>query len=140
MASSNETIEKSALHDWVEQETRPLDLVASWESLCVTYKTLEFTDPISDTTKMEEFKWIIKEINKHLTRARKTLLTCRDIDSIRQTLLNMFSPTGSASITNRSDLAYHKLKQQWINQMLLQLQMMEEQTTEEEMENGEPGF
>lgn len=139
MASSNETIEKSVLHDWAEAETRALDLVASWESLCITYKTLEFTDPLSDSTKMEEFKWIIKEMNKHLTRARKQLLTCRNIDSTREVLLNMFT-TGPTSITSRQDLAYHKLKQQWINQMLMQLQAMKEQATEEEIEDGEPDF
>ena len=47
MASSNhEPIEKSLLHDWVENETRALDVVASWETLCEVYNSLDFKDNI----------------------------------------------------------------------------------------------
>ncbi len=134
MESSSEIVEKSVLHDWVESETHGLDVVASWESLCDTYRVLEFADPISDGTRMEEYKWIIKEMNKHLTRARKQLLMCKDLDSTRETLKKMFTPIGSVNITNRADLAYHKLKQRWVIQMLAQLEMMEETVMEMESE------
>ena len=135
MESSNELIEKSVLHDWVESETHGLDVVASWESLCDTYRILEFADPISDGTRMEEYKWIIKEMNKHLTRARKQLLSCRDPEAMRETLEKMFIPSGTVSITNRADLAYHKLRQRWVAQMLAQLDLMMESLMESKMED-----
>jgi len=138
MDSSNLDIEKEALHDWIENECRALDVVASWETLCDVYRTLEFNDPLSDAIKMEEFKWIIAEMNKHLKRARNKLLTCKDPDSMRETLSRMFVSTGS-TVTNRMDLTYHKLRQMWVSRMIAQLDMMVE-TTKEEQEDGRTDF
>ena len=138
MDSSNLDIEKDALHDWIENECRALDVVASWETLCDVYRTLEFNDPLSDAIKMEEFKWIIAEMNKHLKRARNKLLTCKDPDSMRETLSRMFVSTGS-TVTNRMDLTYHKLRQMWVSRMIAQLDMMVE-TTKEEQEDGRTDF
>ena len=138
MDSSNLDIEKDALHDWIENECRALDVVASWETLCDVYRTLEFNDPLSDAIKMEEFKWIIAEMNKHLKRARNKLLTCKDPDSMRETLSRMFVSTGS-TVTNRMDLTYHKLRQMWVSRMIAQLNMMMEKTKEEQ-EDGRTDF
>lgn len=138
MDSSNLDIEKDALHDWIENECRALDVVASWETLCDVYRTLEFNDPLSDAIKMEEFKWIIAEMNKHLKRARNKLLTCKDPDSMRETLSRMFVSTGS-TVTNRMDLTYHKLRQMWVSRMIAQLDMMVE-TTKEKQEDGRTDF
>lgn len=138
MDSSNLGIEKDALHDWIENECRALDVVASWETLCDVYRTLEFNDPLSDAIKMEEFKWIIAEMNKHLKRARNKLFTCKDPDSMREALSKMFVSTGS-TVTNRMDLTYHKLRQMWVSRMIAQLDMMMEMTKEEQ-EDGRTDF
>jgi hypothetical protein len=138
MESSNLGIEKDALHDWVEDETRALDVVASWETLCDVYRTLEFNDPLSDAMRMEEYKWIIGEMNKHLSRARKKLLSCTDPMSMREALANMFVST-EAKVSNRMDLTYHKLRQMWVSRMIAQLDMMME-TTKEEQEDGRTDF
>ena len=138
MDSSNLSIEKDVLHDWVENECRALDVVASWETLCDVYRTLEFNDPLSDAIKMEEFKWIIAEMNKHLKRARNKLITCKDPASMREVLSKMFVSTGS-TVTNRMDLTYHKLRQMWVSQMIAQLDTMME-TLREESENGRTDF
>lgn len=134
MASSSEPIEKTLLHDWVEGETRQIDLVASWESLCETYRMLEFTDPITDAMRMEEFKWIVSEMNKHLTRARRTLLSCRDRDAMEKVLSGMFST--ATTVTCRRELAYHKLRQRWVSQMLARLDLVAETMEEKEDEVG----
>lgn len=138
MDSSNQFIEKDALHDWVELETRSLDVVASWETLCDVYRTLEFCDPLSDSIRMEEFKWIIGEMNKHLSRSRKKLLTCTDPESMKEVLANMFTST-EAKVSNRMDLTYHKLRQMWVSQMLAKLDAMME-TLREESEDGQPDY
>lgn len=128
--------EESAVREWAEAETRPVDVVASWESLLDAYRALEFSDPLSDTVRLEEFKWIVKEMNKHLSRARKSLLSCRDMASARRALKAMWSPTGGVAISGRRDLAYQKLKQRWVATMLAQLSMMEEQMIEKEEADG----
>lgn len=130
MEVSSNAIEKDALHDWVENETRALDVVASWETLCDVYRTLEFNDPLSDAMRMEEFKWIIGEMNKHLSRARKKLLTCTDPESMKDALSKMFIST-EAKVSNRMDLTYHKLRQMWVSQMIVGVDMMIERSREE---------
>lgn len=136
MESSN--IQKDALHDWIENETCALDVVASWETLCDVYRTLEFGDPLSDAMKMEEFKWIIAEMNKHLSRARRKLMSCSDPESMKEVLTGMFVST-EAKVSNRMDLTYHKLRQMWVSQMIAQLDVMMEMFREES-ENGRTDF
>lgn len=136
MESSNLVVEKSVLHDWVESETHALDLTASWETLCDAYRVLEFVDPISDAMKMEEFKWIIGEMNKHLTRARKKLLSCQDLEAMKQALETMYF-SNNVSVTSRKSLTYNKLRQRWINQMLMKLEAAMDM---EGNQNGEPEY
>lgn len=131
-------VSKDALHDWVEEECRALDVVASWETLCDVYRTLEFNDPISDTLRMEEYKWIIGEMNKHLKRAKNKLLTCSTPEAMIAVLSDMYSATGT-SVTNRMDLTYHKLKQMWVSQMVAQLNNVIE-NMKEESESGRTDF
>lgn len=134
----NIVVEKDSLHDWVENECRALDVVASWETLCDVYRTLEFNDPLSDAMRMEEFKWIISEINKHLSRARRKLLSCTDPESMIEALTKMFTST-EAKVSNRMDLTYHKLRQMWVSQMIAKLNTMME-TSREENEDGRSDF
>lgn len=124
--------ESSIINDWIDAETTQLDVVASWESLCDTYRMLEFSDQISDTVRMEEFKWIIKEMNKHLTRSRKQLLACENIDAIQTVLMNLYTPTGGVTLTSRKEVAYHKLRQSWVRQMLNDLESVVESIIEME--------
>lgn len=135
MKPSNLAIEKDALHDWVENETRALDVVASWETLCDVYRTLEFNDPLSDAMRMEEFKWIIGEMNKHLSRARSRLLTCTDPESMKEALSKMFT-SEQAKVLDRRSLTYHKLRQMWVSQMIANLNTMVEANRKETEDGG----
>jgi hypothetical protein len=123
MESLVNPITKDALHDWVESETRALDVVASWETLCDVYHTLEFSDPLTDAMRMEEFKWIIGEMNKHLKRARNKLLNCTDPESMKETLAQMFT-SNQMDVTTRQQLTYHKLRQMWIGTEIAKLDQM----------------
>lgn len=131
MESSNNAVVKDYLHDWVENECRALDVVASWETLCDVYRSLEFSDPISDATKMEEFKWIIENMNRYLTSARKKLLNCTDPESMMEILSKMFI-SEQAKVTDRRSLTYHKLRQVWVSGMISELNAITEKTKEEE--------
>lgn len=117
---SSKVIEKDELHDWIENETRALDVVASWETLCDVYHTLEFNDPISDSMKLEEFKWIIENMNRFLTSARKKLHNCTNPESMKETLSRMFT-SEQAKVSDRRSLTYHKLRQMWVNRMIMTL-------------------
>lgn len=130
--NEQESVTKDLLHDWVEEQTRQLDVVASWESLCDAYNVLQFSDPLSDTVRLEEYKWIIKEMNKFLTRMRKKLMSCRNPDSMLDAMKNSFTPSGQVQIEGRRSLAYQKLRQRWILQMIAQLEQIVIMNNEEE--------
>lgn len=109
-------------HSLVDEQTRALDVVASWETLCGVYRILEFSDPLSDTVRLEEFKWIIKMMNSFLTKQRKKLLTCVDLESMMTVLQDSFTPEGKVNISGRRELAYQKLRQKWITNMLIAME------------------
>lgn len=116
--------DKDALLAWTERETRHLDLVASWETLCQVYEALCFKDQMSDNMRLDEFKWVIKETNKFLTRVKNGLLKCKDPESAIAFLGTQFNSQEAASINSRQCLAYNKMKQQWIYQSIMQLEQL----------------
>ena len=124
--------EKSALDSWTAKETAPLDLVASWETLCSVYQFLQFTDPLTDSVRMEEFKWIIKEMNKFLTMIRKRLGTCTTFAMAIELCRENFIPKGKVTVEDRKTLAFQKFRQQWISQSLNELGMINQQIIEQE--------
>lgn len=129
--------ESELLQSWTDENTRQLDLVASWENLLETYDVLRFKDSISDSIRLEEFKWIIKEMNKFLTRIRGSLMKCRDLEAAQDLLRTSFTPAGKVTLEDRKALAYQKLKQQWILMSLAQINsMMQEMTEVMEETNG----
>ena len=123
-----------SVRDWVEEETRHIDVVASWESLCDTYETLRFTDPLSDAERLDEFKWIVQQMNAFLTKVRSRLLTCKDQDAMMEVLGISMTPVGKVELGTRKALVYQKLKQQWLRTMMMRLQVMMQETRTEEQD------
>lgn len=121
----------TSLHDWIDEETRHIDVVASWESLCDTYDTLRFTDRLSDEERLEEFKWIVQQMNVFLTKVRSKLLSCRDMEAMEEVLGMSFTPSGRIDLSTRKSLVYQKLKQQWVRTELMRLQTMMAQQRQE---------
>lgn len=137
MPRQDSTNEAELLHGWVDRETRPLDLIASWETLTSVYETLRFADKLTDDQRIGEFKWIIRELNKFLTRQRTRLMSCQDIPAAMDSLKESFTPTGKVTIETRQAVAYHKLRQQWINASLTDMEQMIQTLIEMEEESSE---
>lgn len=119
------------IREWVEEETRHIDVVASWESLCDTYEALRFTDPLSDAERLEEFRWIVQQMNVFLTKIRTKLLSCKDMEAMVEMLGTSFTPSGKMDLSTRRALVYQKLKQQWVRTTMMRIQtmlQMEEET------------
>lgn len=128
--------EKDLVQRFAEEQTRHLDLTASWETLCDIYDQLRFTDQLMDAMRLEEFKWIIKETNKFLTRMRNGLAKAKDVDGAIEWLGNQMYPIETSSVSNRQQLAYNKLRQRWIMQGVHQLKGIEIEDDEGEDEYG----
>ena len=120
-----------SLHDWVDAETRHVDVVASWESLCDTYDTLRFADQLSDAERLEEYRWIVQQMNSFLSKIRTKLMTCKDTDAMMDLLNTTYTPASQADLRTRKALVYQKLRQQWVRMAMTSLRMMTQEETEE---------
>lgn len=125
---------KDPVGHWIEENTRQLDVVASWENLLGAYDALRFTDPMTDTQRLEEFQWIIKTMNSFLTKMRSKLNSCKkDLLLMKEVLIGSFTPTGHVNLESRKSLAYQKLRQMWVSQRIVEI----EQAIEEMKQEGE---
>lgn len=125
-----------SIREWVEDETRHIDVVASWENMNDTYETLRLTDPLSDAERLEEYKWIVQQMNSFLTKTRTRLLSCKDLEAMIEMLGASFTPTGKVELGTRKALVYQKLRQQWIGTEIRRLQTMLAQEMETEEKDG----
>lgn len=116
---------------WIDEECRHLDLVASWTTLNEQYEQCKFTDNISDQMRLQEFKQVIKETNKFLTRMRNALSRVADVDSAIEVLGKQFDSKDTENIIERWQLLYNMLKQSWIRSHIQQLQDMNESREED---------
>jgi hypothetical protein len=122
------------LNDWIEAETMHIDVIASWESLYDTYVSMRFTDHLSDDERLDEFKWIVQQMNSFLTKMRSKLLTCKDAEAIVELLRKNYTPSGKMELSTRKALVYQKLRQQWIRTKILVMETAIEDETEEEQD------
>lgn len=113
--------------DLVDQETRHIDVVASWENLNDTYDTLRFSDDLADDERLEEYKWIVQQMNAFLSKMRAKLLSCKDEDAMTELLSASVIPQGKVNLSTRRALVYQKLRQQWVRMMAMKLNMMKEE-------------
>lgn len=125
------------VREWVDEQTRHVDVVASWESLCDTYETLRFSDPLSDAERLDEYKWIVQQMNSFLTKIRTKLMACKDQEAMIRMLSATLVPAGRMELGARRALVYQKLRQQWVMSTIAELRMMTESQTEtEDYEDG----
>jgi len=123
-----------SIRDWIDEETRHIDVVASWESLCDTYDALRFTDQLSDAERLEEFKWIVQQMNSFLSKIRTKLLSCKDIEAMTEMLAKSINPIGKVELAERKSLVYQKLRQRWMMTKISELSLMQAQQEETEEE------
>jgi hypothetical protein len=108
--------ESIVLAEWADEECKHLDLIASWEILLSVYDFLGFRDSIADEDRLAEFKYVIGEMNKFLTRMRNGLMKTKDIDSAIAFLTRHANTADMNNVNGRPSVAYNKLKQRWIGQ------------------------
>lgn len=113
--------ESTVLADWAEQECRHLDLIASWETLTSVYETLGFTGPENDDMRLTEFKKVITELNKFLTRMKNGLANTKTVEGSVEFLASQAN-ADMGTVNNRQSVAYNKLKQRWVGMAIFALE------------------
>ena len=126
--------ESDLLAAWSENETRHLDLVASWEAMLSIYDQLGFQDTLTDSLRLTEYKWIITEINKFLTRTRTALHKTRTLQDAIDYLQSQLNTRDTNMIKERQQLAFQKLRQQWVLTSIHTLMAQQEQLRQQELE------
>jgi hypothetical protein len=133
---SSDWSESTVLAEWAERECRHLDLIASWETLLTVYEVLGFHGPNNDEQQLTEFKTVITELNKFLTRMRNGLTKTTDIDDAIEFLAGHANTADMNAVKTRASVAYNKLKQRWIAQSVSVLQAARPDTEEGERDDG----
>lgn len=133
------TNEATILFQWAESKFEPVDLIASWNVLTETYKQLEFLDELTDEERIQEFKLVIKEVNRALTRYRKAVQSCYDIGSAIDYLRSQFKAGRQSDVTSRPDICYQSMKVSLLRTCIQELEYMNQQLTmiEEEEEDDD---
>lgn len=121
------------LDEWIDRQTQQIDLIASWEVLISVYQEMGFTDRMDDTTRIAEFKGVIQEMNKFMTRTRKGLGSARDTEGAVDYLKTLVDTQGS--VASRQSLVYQKLRQRWVLSAIRELMESLEKEAEQESMN-----
>lgn len=129
---SSDWSESLVLAEFAEKECVHLDLVGSWETLMNVYDDLRFMGPDTDEQRLFEFKFIITEINKFLTRMRNGLNSARTIEDAAEFLVGHVNTKDMNSVKGREQIAYNKLKQQWIRRAGMMLMASRPETDADE--------
>lgn len=125
------------LQEWADRNCRPVDLISSWTELVSVYKHLEFVDGLNDEQRIKEFKHVVRETNRLLTRVKNTLTTCLSIKDAIEYLSTQFAPSRNSDVTDRQDVAYQALKQRFLRQSIAELTAVYENLFESEEEPEE---
>lgn len=129
--------ETTFLAEWTERNCQPVDLISSWTELVSVYKHLEFVDDLNDEQRIKEFKHVVRETNRLLTRVKNTLATCLSIKDAIEYLSSQFAPSRNSDVTDRQDVAYQALKQRFLRQSIVELTAIYENLFESEEESEE---
>ena len=95
----------AVLAEWAEAECRHLDLIASWETLLAAYDALGFDGPDNDEQRLSEFKIVITETNKFLTRMRNGLAKTKSIDDAIEFLTGHANTADMNAVKSRASVA-----------------------------------
>jgi hypothetical protein len=102
------------LGDWIEDQCTQRDFVASWETLLSIYDQMGFTDSITDAQRIEEFKYVIHETNRFLSRIRGALRKATDMEAAVEVLRRAYGSNDSQAPWERRSLVFMRLKQDWV--------------------------
>jgi hypothetical protein len=91
---------------------------------------------MTDAERLDEFKWVVQQMNVFLSKTRAKLLSCKDMEAMIEVLGLSFTPSGKTDLSARRSLVYQKLKQQWVRTEIARVRTMMIQDMETEEQDG----
>ena len=111
-------------------------LLGYWDSIKQTYEGMGFTDPMTDSQRIEEYSYISEQLHKFIAKKHTELMRYREAlpnmyDAVEDVIQNL-----SETSKDRKMLVYYMLRDSWLIQLknAIYYTMM---TPEEEDEDAE---
>lgn len=89
-------------------------LLGYWDSIKLTYESMGFTDPMTDSQRIEEYSYISEQLHKFIAKKHTELMKYRD------SLQDMYDAVGyiieglAETSKDRKMLVYYMLRDSWL--------------------------
>jgi hypothetical protein len=94
----------------------PRDYQSMWFQLNAKYKSLGFSDAISDEQRIREYEYIVKQFRKYISSQKDTFMECRNAEDMLA-LINDRLDNAKEYGSSRSDLVYNFVKDDWLHEI-----------------------
>lgn len=115
------------VEEWLKTMFKTPPYFDYWQSISQWYKTFEFSDPIDDATRLEEYAAIYQQFRKYIGSRMATVMGMQEhLDSLVVWIDDQLSKS-DVYPKNRVDMVYNAMKVDWLNRCKDTVEMLIEQ-------------
>ena len=93
------------------------DFQSMWFALNAKYKALDFHDDLTDTKRIEEYKYVVSQFRKFLENVRKTVDDCISVDEIQDVIEYVLENSREYG-KERKEIVYNFVRDDWLYEAL----------------------
>ena len=98
----------------IQTEFQTPDLMGQWQDLLRRYREMGFTDPLTDSQRIEEFTYIVEQVRKYIFSKEKSILSySHDLNKMLAFVDELISKAPEKSL-ERKTLVYYALRDEWL--------------------------
>lgn len=112
----------------------PRDFQGMWYGINAKYKALDFKDNISDSIRIQEYKYIVHQFRRYIANKREAIMSCESAEDMIMMLNSMYDNSDEYG-EERKVVVYNFLRDDWIMEVIGYIQQfLYEQAENEEVE------
>lgn len=101
----------------LELAFEPRDFQSMWFALNGKYKALDFQDDISDSVRIQEYKWIVQQFRKYISSHKEDILfDCQDGNEMLECIGNLLGNAAEYG-DERKVIAYNFIRDDWLMEL-----------------------
>lgn len=110
----------------------PRDFQSMWFALNAKYEALAFKDDISDSIRIQEYKYIVQQFRKFISGQHDVFMGCVSADEMLQLIDNILTNATEYG-KERKEIAYNFVRDDWLYELQNYImQVMYDEGIEEE--------
>ena len=118
----------------LEAAFSPRDFQSMWFALNAKYEALAFKDDISDSIRIQEYKYIVQQFRKFISGQHEAIMECVSAEEMLQLIDTMLSNAAEYG-KERKEIVYNFVRDDWLYEVQNYImQVMYEEGVEEEDE------